>query len=120
MPKANLLSSIVKYRGLLSGLGFTDIAINDETGHCRDGFRPNLVACPNQEREAGRMSFGTRLATRPVAKGMAAWFGLTTHRYLLTSARRPERGSEHAQKSPCKMPFVWTGSYMRMPGDERA
>ena len=89
VPKANLLPSIAAYRDLLTGIGFTKIAIDDETDHCLGGFRRNLARWPARERAAGRMSFGTGLAARLVAKGIAAWFGFTSKKYLLVSARKP-------------------------------
>lgn len=89
VPKANLLPSIAAYRDLLEGIGFSDVAIDDETEHCLGGFRRNLAAWPARERAAGRMSFGTGIAARLVAGAIAAWFGLTTKKYLLVSARKP-------------------------------
>ncbi len=90
VPKANLLPSIDAYREMMERIGFTEVRIDDETDNCLGGFRRSLAAWPARERAAGRMSFGTGLAARIVAGGIATWFGLTSRNYLLVSARKPD------------------------------
>lgn len=88
VPKANLLPSIAAYRDLLAKIGFVDVQIDDETDNCLGGFRRSLTGWPARERAAGRMSFGTGLASRIICAGVAAYFGFVSKNYLLVSARK--------------------------------
>lgn len=89
VPKANLLPDISSYRALFEGSGFTSVIVEDATDDCLGGFRRNLVAWPALEHGKGAMNLTTRLASAPVCRLIAAYFGAICRTYLLVSARKP-------------------------------
>lgn len=89
LPPPNLIPDIATYRTRLAQAGFDTIDIQDVTKACMGGFHRHIATWPAAEYNAGRMTFGRRIAASVICRLIGAYFDGATKAYLLVSARKP-------------------------------